>query len=112
MGNGLAGPRYRHRKIKTASELVRAFDRFILSRFGMRATWWNVRRATSLLRQRELRVVSDDRLDELVGVYERARYSGSREVDVDRSAIERASETLGELASERNSLETAGAEAF
>jgi hypothetical protein len=90
--------RFRYAPVRTPGELVNAFDRFVLARFGRKADWWDARRAEARVRAGDLRQVSDSRLNELVSSYEEARYSPTAE-EWSGERLDRLNETLRDLAS-------------
>ncbi len=87
---------WRYSVAGSPGELIAAVDGLLLARFGRSASWWDVRRAETKLRESEFRRVSDSRIGDLASAYEEARYSGgARHWTADR--LERLNETLREL---------------
>jgi hypothetical protein len=90
---------WQYRAPRSEKDFVKQVDAFLMARFGRGASWWDVRRARAALDQAEERRVSQSALDELVAVYESARYR-PREFALPENLLTRATDTLRELAAE------------
>ncbi len=83
------------RSVRRPEDLVQALDRFLIARFGGRATWWHCRAVERALT--ELAPEARDDVARLVATYELARY-GPRSRPVAPHQLEQATATLRRLA--------------